>query len=83
MSCLAFVDASSVAADPYGLATVTLVGRHEFDAAVAVLMVVPVDERRHPLTGLVFGGKWLTGVISSILSAPRDSVYTVLNSDSV
>ena len=61
------IDASSIAADPYGLATATLVGRHEFDAAVAVLVVVPVDERRHPLRGLVFGGKWLAEVFRPIL----------------
>jgi hypothetical protein len=40
---------------------VTLLGRHEFDAAVAVLVVVPVDERYDPLTSLLFGGKGLAG----------------------
>ena len=39
-----FIDESSVAADLYGLTAVTLLGRHEFDAAVAVLVVVPVNE---------------------------------------
>ncbi len=34
-----FVDDSAVAADPHGLAIVTLLGCHEFHAAVAVLMV--------------------------------------------
>jgi len=60
-----------VAADLHGLAIVTLLGRHEFDAAVAVLVVVPDDERRHPLTGLVFGGKWLAGVFRPILHRPE------------
>jgi len=77
-----FVDDSAVPADLHGLAIVTLLGRHEFDAAVAVLVVVPVDELGDPLTRLFFGGKWFAGVIRSILSAPRDFVYTVLNSDS-
>jgi hypothetical protein len=39
-----FIDESSVAADLYGLTAVTLLGRHEFDAAVAVPLVVPIDK---------------------------------------
>jgi len=54
-------------ADLHSLAIVTLLGHHEFDAAVAMLVLVPVDERRHPLTGLVFGGKWLAVVFRPIL----------------
>jgi hypothetical protein len=50
-----------VATDLHGLAIVTLLGCHEFDPAVAVLLVVPIDELGDPLTGLVFGGKWLSG----------------------
>jgi len=52
-----------MAADLHSPAIVTLLGRHEFDAAVAMLVVVPIDERGHPLTSLLFGGKWLAGVI--------------------
>lgn len=66
-----FVDDSAVTADLHGLALVTLLGRHEFDAAVAVLVVVPVDELGDPLTRLVFGGKWLAGVIRSIFHGPE------------
>jgi len=47
-----------VTADLHGLSAVTLLRRHELDAAVAVPMVVPVDKRHHPLAGLVFAGKW-------------------------
>ena len=60
-----------MAADLNRITVVTLDGRHELDAAVAVLVVVPVDERRHPLTGLVFGGKWLAGVFRPILHRPE------------
>ena len=81
LACL-FVDDSPVTTDIHGLATVSLHRSHELDAAVAVLVVVPVDERGHPLTGLVFGVKWFAGVIRPILTAPRDFVYTVLNRDS-
>jgi hypothetical protein len=66
-----FIDDSAVAAYLYGLTAVTLLGRHEFDAAVAVLVVVPVDERCHPLKGLDLAGERLTGVIRSILHRPE------------
>lgn len=56
-----------MAADLHSLAIVTLLGRHEFDAAVAVLVVVPVDELGDPLTRLFFGGKWPAGVIRPVL----------------
>ncbi len=66
-----FVDDSAVPANPHGLANVALLGRHEFDAAVAVLVVVPVDKRCNPLTGLVLPGEWLTRVIRPILHRPE------------
>jgi hypothetical protein len=40
-ACL-FVDDSPMTADHHSITVVALVGRHEFDPAVAVLMVVPV-----------------------------------------
>ena len=66
-----FVDDSAVEADLHCLAIVTLLGCHEFDPAVAVPVVVPVDEHGDPLTRLVFGGKWLAGVIRPILHRPE------------
>ena len=39
-----FVDDSAVTADLHGLAIVTLLGRHEFDAAVAGSVTVPVHK---------------------------------------
>ena len=66
-----FIDESSVAADLYGLTAVTLLGRHEFDAAGAVLVVVPLDERCQPLTGLVLAGERLTRVVRPILHRPE------------
>ena len=62
-----FIDNSAVAAIVYGLTAVTLLGRHKFDAAAAVLVVIPVDKLGGPLTGLVSGGKWFAGVIRPIL----------------
>jgi hypothetical protein len=60
----------------------TLLRRYELDAAVTVPVVVPVDKRHHPLTGLALAGERLTRVIRPILPAPRDFVYTFLNRDS-
>lgn len=66
-----FVHDRTVPADLRSLTIVTLLGRHEFDPAVPVPMVVPVDERGDPLTGLLFGGKRLTGVIRPVLHGPE------------
>jgi hypothetical protein len=66
-----FVDNSAVAPDLNCLAIVKSLGRHEFDATVAVLVFVPIDKRGHALAGLVFGGKWLARVIRSIPHRPE------------
>ncbi len=61
-----FVDDSPVSADFHGLATVALVGRHEFDTAVAVRLVVPVDERRHPQAGFLSADKCTSWVVRPV-----------------
>ena len=76
------VDIGTLFTNGNGRSAVPLNGCHEFDATVAVPVVVPVDERGNPLTGLLFGCKWLAVVIRPILPAPRDFVYTVPNRDS-
>ena len=43
-----------------------LVGRDEFDAAVAVPVVVPVDKSRYPLARLRFAGKRPIGVVGPV-----------------
>ena len=60
-----------MAADLHRLAIVTLLRVHEFYAAVAVLVVVPIDEIGGPLTRLFLGGKWPDGVIRPILHRPE------------
>ena len=66
-----FIHDRTVPADLRSLAIVTLLRRHEFDPAVPVPMVVPVDERSDPLTGLPFGDKGFAGVIRPILHRPE------------
>ena len=55
------VNLGTALTDFKGLTAMAMVGRHEFDTAVAVSVVVPVDERGDLLTGLLFGCKWLAG----------------------
>ena len=43
LACL-FVDDSPVTADLHSITVVALLGRHEFDSAVAVPVVVPVHK---------------------------------------
>jgi len=50
-----------MAADLHSLATVTSLRIREFDPAVAVLVIVTVDDRGQPLTGLFLEGKGLAG----------------------
>ncbi len=45
----------------------TLMGRDEFDAAVAVPVVVPVHKRSYPHAGLVFAGEWPARVVGLVL----------------
>lgn len=54
-------------------------GCHVFNAAVAVIVVVPVDQLAYSLTRPLFGSKWLAGVFKPTVSAPSDSVNTVLS----
>jgi hypothetical protein len=61
------IDAGTVTADFESLAAVALVGRHEFDAAVAMLVVVPVHERRFPMAGHLPTGERPAGVIRPVL----------------
>ena len=66
-----FIHDRTVPADLRSLTIVTLLRSHEFDPAVPVPVVVPVDECSDTLTGLLFGGKGLAGVIRPILHRPE------------
>ena len=66
-----FIHDRTVPADLRSLTIVTFLGRQELDAAVPVPVVVPVDERSDLLTGLLFGGKGLAGVMRPVLHCPE------------
>ena len=76
------VDAGTVAADLNGFAAVALRWRHEPDAAVAVLIVVPAHKCCHPAASLCHALEWPPGVVRPVLTAPRDCVYKVWYSNS-
>ena len=76
------VDAGRLLADGISLASMALIGCHEPDAAVAVLVVVPIHKCRHPSAGQLDALEWPPGVVRPVLTAPRDCVYTVRNNDS-
>ncbi len=60
------IDAGTGSAEFENLTAVALVVRHECDAAVAMLVVVPVRERRYPMAGLLHTGERPVGVIRSV-----------------
>jgi len=41
-------------------------GRDEFDAAVAVPVVVPIHKCRHPLAGLFFAREWPVLIVGPV-----------------
>ena len=49
-------------------------GREEFDAAVAVPVVLPVDKRRYRLAGLVFAGEWSAWVVGPVLDGSEQGL---------
>ncbi len=57
----------SLPGDLDGLAAMALLGRHELDAAVTVLVCVPIHEQRHPLAGLVSDGERPILVVGPLL----------------
>ena len=77
-----FVDLGALPADCNGGTAVTLVRRYKLDAAVTMAVVVPLHKSGYPLACLRLAGERPAGVIRSILTAPRDCVYKVWNSDS-
>ena len=61
------VDVGTVSEDLNGFAAVALRWRHEPDAAVAVLVVVPIHERTYLQAGLFHTLEWPPGVVRPLL----------------
>ncbi len=60
------VDLRSLLANGLGGSTVSLMGRHEFDAAVVVPVVVPIHKWCRPFAGLFLAGKGAAGVVGPV-----------------
>ena len=54
------------------LPVMTLRWRYELDAAVAMLVVIPVHERVHPLPGNPDVSKWLCWVNRAVFQGPEE-----------
>jgi len=54
---------ASLATDGYCHTAMPLLRRNELDAAMAVLVVVPIHKCGNPLAGLLFVAEWPAGVI--------------------
>jgi len=65
------VDLGTPLADFDGMAAMALLGRHELDAAVTVLVVIPIHERRHPLAGFRLAAKWPAWVAGPVLDRTK------------
>ena len=52
-----FIKISSLFANCYCLTAIPLLRRNEFDAAMAVLVVIPIHKRRNPLAGFFFAAE--------------------------
>jgi len=62
------VDMGSLSADFDGKSAVALLGGNELDAAVTVLVVIPIHKWRHPFLGLVFAGERPVWVVGPVLA---------------
>ena len=58
-----------MAADLYRLSAMSLLRCHKFDAAMAVLVVIPIHERRNPLAGFFFASEWPVRVIRPVFNS--------------
>ena len=65
------INPPAVFADFHSLAVVTLIGRHKFDAAVAMPVVVPVHKFYNPRAGLLLASEWLARVIRTIFNGTK------------
>ena len=59
---------ASLATDGYCHTAMPLLRRNELDAAMAVLVVVPIHKCGNPLAGLLFVAEWPAGVIRPVFN---------------
>jgi len=66
-----FIKISTLFANCYRLTAMPLLRRNEFDAAMAVLVVIPIHKRRNPLAGFFFAAERPVGVIRPVFNSAK------------
>jgi len=63
-----FIKISTLFANCYRLTAMPLLRRNKFDAAMAVLVVVPIHKRRNPLAGFFFAAERPVGIVRPVFN---------------
>ncbi len=59
---------ASLATDGYCRTAMPLLKRNKFDAAMAVLVVIPINKRGNPLAGFFFATEWPVGIVRPVFN---------------
>jgi len=59
----------SLAADLNSLTAMPLLRRNKFDAAMAVLVVIPINKRGNPLAGFFFAAERPVGIVRPVFNS--------------
>ena len=63
-----FIKISTLFANCYCPAAMALVRRNEFDAAMAVLVVIPIHKRGNPFAGFFFAAERPVGIVRPVFN---------------
>ena len=64
-----FIKISTLFANCYRLTAMPLLRRNEFNAAMALLMVILIHKRGNPLTGFFFAAEWPVGIARPVFNS--------------
>ena len=59
----------TLAADLNSLTAMLLLRRNEFDAAMAVLVTIPIHKRGNPLAGFFFAAEWPVWLVRPVFNS--------------
>ena len=64
-----FIKISTIFANCYRHAAIPLLRRNEYDAAMAVLVVIPIHKRGNPLAGFFFAAEWPVWLVRPVFNS--------------